>query len=78
MSAQCRSCRADITWAVTERDKRIPVDAKPTPDGNLVLLGGGRGGAPMAVAFDPARHAGKQRFQSHWASCPNPKPFRRR
>jgi hypothetical protein len=66
---QCRSCKAPITWATTENGKRIPVDPKPRADGNLVLLGAGRGGAPLAVIFNAVQHAGRQRYVSHFATC---------
>lgn len=77
MSAQCRSCRAAITWAITEKDARIPIDPKPREDGNLVLLGAGRGGAPLAVQFNPAVHGSRPRYGSHFSTCPHAGAHRR-
>lgn len=37
MSATCRSCGAEILWAVTENGKRMPVDAEPVPAGTILL-----------------------------------------
>lgn len=33
----CSSCGAEIVWAMTERGKRMPVDAHACEDGNLIL-----------------------------------------
>lgn len=68
--AECRSCRSPITWCVTENGKRIPIDPTPRADGNLVLLGAGRGGAPLAVQYSEVKHFGRKRHVSHFSSCP--------
>ena len=34
---KCRSCGAEIVWAVTQLGKRMPVDVAPVVGGNLVL-----------------------------------------
>lgn len=37
MTVECASCGAPITWAITPAGKRMPVDAEPTPNGNVEL-----------------------------------------
>jgi len=76
--AQCRSCKAPIVWAQTEAGKRIPVDEAPVADGNLALIGTGPGGTTLAAIYDPAKHAGKTRFVSHFSTCPHAGAWRRR
>lgn len=34
----CRSCNAPIRWATTERERSIPIDPDPRPDGNIELV----------------------------------------
>lgn len=37
MSDKCRSCGADIFWVITT-GKRMPLDLRPSPDGNLYIV----------------------------------------
>ena len=34
--AECKSCGAEIEWALTPEGHRIPIDKVPVPDGNIV------------------------------------------
>lgn len=36
--AQCKSCHAPIIWGLTRNDTPMPIDAEPTPDGNVLVL----------------------------------------
>ncbi len=72
---QCRWCGADIFFAETEKGRRIPVDPKPTAAGNLVLMH--EGGRTLALSFSPASHAGRDRYISHFATCPHAGEHRR-
>lgn len=64
MSA-CRSCGAEIEWAESlKTGKNIPLDAKPTPDGNLVCIVG----KVRGYTADDAR-LGRARRTSHFATC---------
>jgi len=76
--ATCSSCGAAIEWTITEKGKRMPVDAVPTPDGNLTLSM--RGGPGVAIYLKPEQKAelvaqAKYRgvsalfFVSHFATC---------
>jgi hypothetical protein len=33
----CRSCGAELEWALTAEGHRIPLDKVPVPDGNIVF-----------------------------------------
>jgi hypothetical protein len=64
----CRSCGADITWAVTTRGRRIPLDtaiknvAIPATDPAL--------DGPVTVTFVSGH-------ETHFATCPNADEHRR-
>lgn len=82
MSA-CRSCGAGIVWAVTTSGKRMPLDADPTPAGNVqttvepphdVLRAEVLG--PLEVELlDPDARAGLR--MPHHATCPHADDWRR-
>jgi hypothetical protein len=68
--SRCRSCQAEIVWAVTDTGKRMPLDAEPVsaahrPSGLFVLDEGGE----HPLAFTLA--AGQPLYRSHFATCPN-------
>lgn len=70
--AECSSCGARITWAKTIKGRPIPLDAEPSPRGN-VIIDAVNGTAlvyrdPSAIA---PRNANEPRFLSHFATCPN-------
>ncbi len=72
-TSACRSCDAPVLWVVTLAGKRMPLDAKPRPDGNVILFGDGR-----------CRYLGKDegpveqpRYVSHFATCGQAKEWRR-
>jgi hypothetical protein len=80
-TAHCRSCGADIIWAVTEKGKAMPVDPTPLPDGNIVLSMR-TNQAPVAAIqtkesieylLAQAKYTGQEHllFKSHFATCPN-------
>jgi hypothetical protein len=71
--AKCRSCAATIIWARTERGNNMPLDADPSPDGNLTF------NEPGVVHVWPAGSNppfGLSRFTSHFATCVNAKKHR--
>lgn len=68
----CRSCNAEIEWAISHATGRpMPVDAKPTPNGNLVVIGG----VARAFTDDDAR-VHRERRTSHFATCPDAQKWR--
>jgi hypothetical protein len=73
----CRSCGADIEWVVSDHGKRIPLDPTPVVGGNIEI------DLPENVESDPprARYVTPSetvaRYQSHFATCPDAKTWRR-
>lgn len=65
----CNYCRALLLWPVTGRGVAIPVDAEPSPNGNVLILAGSAGvlGPRKAAA---ARATGQQLHLHHRLSCP--------
>lgn len=64
MSA-CRSCNAEIIWAVTEAGRRIPLDAEPVKSDEL------RG---LFVLYDGPERVARTVppvYRTHFATCPN-------
>jgi hypothetical protein len=67
--ATCRSCRAEIVWALTDKGARMPVDAKSATDGNLVLYR--QGGEQRVRSVRLPEDQLRPRHTSHFATCPN-------
>jgi hypothetical protein len=81
--ASCRSCPASVVWFVTTRDKRMPLDPTPTPDGNVRLItttGDNQRRAQVlgGVELDQARAEGIALYTAHFATCPSAEAHRRR
>lgn len=89
VTAQCRSCKASIEWAVSEgKRRRLPVDAVPVADGNILLRHVHRGTPPVAHVVGADERAELERqaanrgdelrlFKSHFATCPQAAEHRR-
>lgn len=79
-TAKCSSCPAIVIWAETEKGSRMPVDAKPVPNGNIYLVHRGPRKAPLAVHAKFDRIDGQKipKYRAHFASCPNASRHRRR
>lgn len=73
MPSFCRSCKAPVIWARTTQGRNMPVDAEPSPTGNLVLSPGSGSGAlsPRVYMLGPGDQPaeGLQRYTSHFATC---------
>lgn len=71
-TAACKTCGQPIRWVKTANGKAMPLDVEPCEDGNLVVVDG--------VAFSAYTldvQEGRQRFKSHFATCPQAKQHRR-
>jgi hypothetical protein len=76
--AWCKACGAKMRWLPTEKGKAAPLNAKPDPNGNIVIR-------PDMFGQDTAVYVGKgvevaddePRYTSHFADCPEAKSFRR-
>ncbi|MCK9929361.1 hypothetical protein MXD62_19615 [Frankia sp. Mgl5] len=81
-TSRCRSCQAKIRWARTETGKAIPIDAEPTPDGNVTLSGGAailREAAPViATVHAVGTPLEGPRWTSHFATCAQAAQHRKR
>ena len=71
----CRSCGAEIIWSWTENGKRMPVDAMPREDGNILLTEYPDGYIEAAYVQSSLFEEWDQdapeprRYVSHFASC---------
>jgi hypothetical protein len=79
----CKSCGAEIVWCVTEQGKRMPIDAKPSDQGNVCMFECPETGTDMCrvisrdeLATWSADEDG-QMYTSHFATCPNAKRHRK-
>lgn len=84
MNSTCRSCKAPIIWARTKKGRDIPLDAKPSPQGNMAFVEGvdhagnqtrlavQRKAAPMQAALGL-----EVLYMPHHATCPQGKEWRR-
>ncbi|PXY21151.1 hypothetical protein [Prauserella muralis] len=76
----CKSCRAHILWATTEDGERMPVDLKPSSNGNVMIAV--QGGRLMAGVLGRAPAARKRLLGvllhvAHFATCPKANQHRR-
>jgi hypothetical protein len=71
--SQCRSCDADIIWVVTEKGKKMPLDAEPHPEGTFrkerVDANGDRIVHFVTEGIERADN-NRPLYQSHFATCP--------
>ena len=79
----CRSCRAPIVWAVTERGKDMPIDQAPVEGGNVYFVGS-PGSRVVRVLSDPQPTLEEQtdsadglRYVTHFATCPQADRWRK-
>jgi hypothetical protein len=74
----CRSCGADIWWAITAKKKRMPVDPPGThPEPNVPVWRDTLTGILYATA-EPRPGMPVTPTTSHFATCPNAARHRRK
>lgn len=73
----CKTCDRPMIWTVTERDKRMPVDAQPSDTGT-VALSTQNGVVRSRVLPVKLRFGRKDLRTSHFATCPDAAKHRRR
>lgn len=83
----CSSCGASIWWALSfTTGRRMPVDAEPSPDGNVLLAESKPDGTPVVrvVGKTPPGEGPDlfgavpgPRYTSHFATCPHANQHRR-
>lgn len=89
--AACASCKAPITWTLTENGKRMPIDAEPVAEGNIEIVGetrrhladGGTETTPVIRVLKKGEGdtlpglSAPSRYVSHFATCPDAGKFRK-
>jgi hypothetical protein len=76
--AECRSCLAAIIWATTSAKNRpMPVDYLPHPDGTIRLRMGVRGPIADVVATGQGDMLAEPLRHSHFTTCPEADKHRR-
>lgn len=82
--SKCRSCGAEVLWVVwRESGKRMPVDVepdmRPPPKGGTLALtlSGGPFGTLFVEKYVPEMGPKRNRYTSHFATCPNASEHRR-
>lgn len=88
MAELCKTCKAEIVFAMTPSGASAPIDLYPVREGGNVLLlaptgGGGGEGVLVAVvlskgALDAAREKRVPLRLNHWATCPDRQEWRER
>lgn len=73
---KCRSCNANILWAVTTKGKRIPIDPTPVKDGNIRLIVRENNLPPLAIVVTLSENRDTDMYKSHFATCPNAQKHR--
>ena len=73
-TGQCASCKADILWVKTAKDRPIPLDALPVANGNIYLDEQERA-IYRTKDTDPTIATW---YQSHFVTCPDADRFRKR
>jgi hypothetical protein len=79
MNEACRSCGAHVIWVLTKAGKGMPLDAKPSAAGNLVLeFPDDPRDAPSVRPVKPGDLSeGLARYTSHFATCPQAAQWRK-
>lgn len=68
----CGSCGAQILWVETSTGKWVPLDPDMVPDGNVEVYDG------VAVVIANSSVGSRDRYKSHFATCPNAGQHRKR
>ena len=63
-----------VDWALTEKGKRMPLDAELVTNGNLEVVGY-EGDVPIVAYVTP--EAGVERAGSHFVTCPQQGQWRK-
>jgi hypothetical protein len=78
MTARCRSCNASIIWTITTNGKRMPIDAEPVEDGNVMVDEFSNANYLSAEQRQIYIAKGGKLFKSHFATCQFAETHRRR
>lgn len=73
----CAACRQPVIWALTERNKRMPLDPEPDPAGNQAAYRDGTGrwlARQLGEGSEPFAY--ERRLMPHVATCTGPQQRR--
>ena len=73
----CSACGVEIRWALTVKNKRMPLDATENPEGNVILNEQGRAEVLGPLERSIAVAEGQPLYMPHHATCPNADEFRK-
>lgn len=76
----CASCGAQIFWAISVNGSRMPIDADPTPEGNVIVMqsrSNPENKKCVVLSRDAERPKDRRLFTSHFSTCPNAKQHRK-
>ena len=76
--AKCFSCGAIVIWCHTTSGGRMPVNAEPSPNGNLMMHENGAIEALNRAEVVKAKAAGMPLYLSHFATCSAPSKYRKK
>jgi hypothetical protein len=69
--AGCGECHAPVIWALTPLGKRIPLNPRQDPDGNVAAYRDGTGRWCARVLKKDEQPQGYERlYMPHFATCP--------
>lgn len=80
MTERCSSCGAAIFWAISVNGNRVPINAEPDEDGNvLVMQSRSNPDNKKCTVLTRAceKMPGRRYFTSHFATCVNAAKHRR-
>jgi hypothetical protein len=70
---QCKACKANIYWCRTPAGKMAPIDAEPSPDGNVSI----RDGVAVVLKADERGLFDGPLHKNHFATCSHAKQFQK-
>lgn len=77
--SKCRSCGAKIIWCTNaETGKKMPLDADPHPEGNVIAWQSGDTAQQMCRVMGKREDVGRRnRYVSHFKTCPEADSWRK-
>jgi hypothetical protein len=77
--SECRSCKRLVLWVQWAKSgKRMPVDVTPHPIGNVVVAFRRAANLMIAETYDPNLHEKRNRYISHFTTCPQKAEWRKK
>lgn len=67
----CRDCAAPILWAKTGHGKNMPLNVRPTRQGDVLIDSRGVARVLSRNAADAQRRLGQTLYRRHHQTCPN-------